>query len=134
MRRRPGFKTHSTPAAGTIAPRDRSCWPARGGRSRSGASPFPRRAPTPSSASRRRNPRTSPGNPLSVDGGYTGLWAAYFAKKLEPSLSVAVFEAEQVGDGASGRNGGWLSAHPGAPTNHPIRATLYVIFKRRDWL
>ncbi|MGC0236283.1 NAD(P)/FAD-dependent oxidoreductase [Arthrobacter nitrophenolicus] len=52
---------------------------------------------------------------LSVDlaiigGGYTGLWAAYFAKKLEPSLSVAVFEAEQVGYGASGRNGGWLSA------------------------
>lgn len=47
-----------------------------------------------------------------VGGGYTGLWAAYFAKKLEPSLSVAVFEAEQVGYGASGRNGGWLSAMP----------------------
>ena len=24
-----------------------------------------------------------------IGGGYTGLWAAYFAKKLEPSLSVA---------------------------------------------
>ena len=47
-----------------------------------------------------------------VGGGYTGLWAAYFAKKLEPSLKVAVFEAEQVGYGASGRNGGWLSAMP----------------------
>lgn len=47
-----------------------------------------------------------------VGGGYTGLWAAYFAKKLEPSLSVAVFEAERVGYGASGRNGGWLSAMP----------------------
>ncbi|MBB4710753.1 glycine/D-amino acid oxidase-like deaminating enzyme [Streptomyces luteogriseus] len=47
-----------------------------------------------------------------VGGGYTGLWAAYFAKKLEPSLSVAVFEAEQIGYGASGRNGGWLSAMP----------------------
>lgn len=45
-----------------------------------------------------------------IGGGYTGLWAAYFAKKLEPSLSVAVFEAEQAGYGASGRNGGWLSA------------------------
>lgn len=45
-----------------------------------------------------------------IGGGYTGLWAAYFAKKLEPSLSVAVFEAEQIGYGASGRNGGWLSA------------------------
>ena len=47
-----------------------------------------------------------------VGGGYTGLWAAYFAKKLEPSLKVAVFEAEQIGYGASGRNGGWLSAMP----------------------
>ncbi|MFK0042450.1 NAD(P)/FAD-dependent oxidoreductase [Paenarthrobacter sp. NPDC090517] len=47
-----------------------------------------------------------------VGGGYTGLWAAYFAKKLEPSLTVAVFEAEQIGYGASGRNGGWLSAMP----------------------
>jgi glycine/D-amino acid oxidase-like deaminating enzyme len=45
-----------------------------------------------------------------IGAGYTGLWAAYFAKKLEPSLSVAVFEAEQIGYGASGRNGGWLSA------------------------
>ncbi|WP_208760005.1 NAD(P)/FAD-dependent oxidoreductase [Paenarthrobacter nitroguajacolicus] len=47
-----------------------------------------------------------------VGGGYTGLWAAYFAKKLEPSLKIAVFEAEQIGYGASGRNGGWLSAMP----------------------
>lgn len=47
-----------------------------------------------------------------VGGGYTGLWAAYFAKKLEPALKVAVFEAEQIGYGASGRNGGWLSAMP----------------------
>jgi glycine/D-amino acid oxidase-like deaminating enzyme len=47
-----------------------------------------------------------------IGGGYTGLWAAYFAKKLEPSVSVAVFEAEQIGYGASGRNGGWLSAMP----------------------
>lgn len=45
-----------------------------------------------------------------VGGGFTGLWAAYFAKKLDPSLSVAVFEAEQLGYGASGRNGGWVSA------------------------
>jgi glycine/D-amino acid oxidase-like deaminating enzyme len=47
-----------------------------------------------------------------IGGGYTGLWAAYFAKKLDPSLSVAVFEAEHIGYGASGRNGGWLSAMP----------------------
>jgi glycine/D-amino acid oxidase-like deaminating enzyme len=45
-----------------------------------------------------------------IGGGYTGLWAAYFMKKMEPSLSVAVFEAECVGYGASGRNGGWISS------------------------
>lgn len=45
-----------------------------------------------------------------IGGGMTGLWAAYFAKTLEPSLSVAVFEAERLGFGASGRNGGWASA------------------------
>ncbi|WP_377009834.1 NAD(P)/FAD-dependent oxidoreductase [Arthrobacter sp. GCM10027362] len=45
-----------------------------------------------------------------IGGGLTGLWAAYFAKQLEPSLKVAVFEAERIGYGASGRNGGWVSA------------------------
>lgn len=45
-----------------------------------------------------------------VGGGLTGLWAAYYAKKLEPSLEIAVLEAEIIGYGASGRNGGWLSA------------------------
>ncbi|WP_332603556.1 NAD(P)/FAD-dependent oxidoreductase [Arthrobacter sp. S2(2024)] len=45
-----------------------------------------------------------------IGGGYSGLWAAYFAKTMEPSMSVAVFEAERLGYGASGRNGGWVSA------------------------
>lgn len=45
-----------------------------------------------------------------VGGGFTGLWIAYYAKQLDPALSVAILEAEQVGYGASGRNGGWLSA------------------------
>ncbi|MET0999589.1 MAG: FAD-dependent oxidoreductase, partial [Marmoricola sp.] len=47
---------------------------------------------------------------LVVGGGFTGLWTAYYARQLDPALSVAVLEAEQVGYGASGRNGGWLSA------------------------
>ena len=47
---------------------------------------------------------------LVVGGGFTGLWTAYYAKRLDPGLSIAVLEAEQVGYGASGRNGGWLSA------------------------
>ncbi|MDH3643520.1 MAG: FAD-binding oxidoreductase [Gammaproteobacteria bacterium] len=50
--------------------------------------------------------------PESVDiaiigGGFTGLWSAYYLARLDPSLSVAVFEADVCGFGASGRNGGW---------------------------
>lgn len=45
-----------------------------------------------------------------VGGGYTGLWTAYYLKKLEPRLSVIVLEANTVGFGGSGRNGGWCSA------------------------
>ncbi|WP_255945335.1 NAD(P)/FAD-dependent oxidoreductase [Streptomyces odontomachi] len=44
-----------------------------------------------------------------VGGGLTGLWAAYYLQEHRPSLSVAVLEAEHVGYGASGRNGGWAS-------------------------
>ena len=45
-----------------------------------------------------------------VGGGLTGLWTAYYLAKAEPGLRIAVLEAEFVGYGASGRNGGWLSA------------------------
>lgn len=50
--------------------------------------------------------------PLSVDvavigGGFTGLSTAYNLKVLEPTMDVAVLEAEVVGYGASGRNGGF---------------------------
>ncbi|GAB3690435.1 FAD-binding oxidoreductase [Nocardiopsis oceani] len=45
-----------------------------------------------------------------VGAGYTGLWTAYYLKKDQPDLRVAVVEREFVGFGASGRNGGWLSA------------------------
>jgi glycine/D-amino acid oxidase-like deaminating enzyme len=44
-----------------------------------------------------------------VGGGYTGLWTAYYLKKLDPGLRIAVLEAEFCGFGASGRNGGWCS-------------------------
>ena len=44
-----------------------------------------------------------------VGGGYTGLWTAYYLLRDEPSLDVLVLEAEHVGFGASGRNGGWVS-------------------------
>jgi glycine/D-amino acid oxidase-like deaminating enzyme len=42
-----------------------------------------------------------------IGGGFTGLTTAYSLKKDSPGLSVAVFEAEVVGFGASGRNGGF---------------------------
>src|SRR4030067_69168 len=42
-----------------------------------------------------------------VGGGFTGLSAAYNLRKDDPGLSVVVLEAEVVGFGASGRNGGF---------------------------
>jgi len=42
-----------------------------------------------------------------VGAGYTGLWTAYYLKRIDPSLEIAIYEAERVGFGASGRNGGW---------------------------
>lgn len=42
-----------------------------------------------------------------IGGGYTGLWTAYYLKQAAPELDVTVLEAEVVGFGASGRNGGW---------------------------
>jgi glycine/D-amino acid oxidase-like deaminating enzyme len=45
-----------------------------------------------------------------VGAGYTGLWTAYYLHEVDPSLRVAVLEAEIAGFGASGRNGGWCSA------------------------
>lgn len=45
-----------------------------------------------------------------VGAGYTGLWTAYELSRQDPSLRIAVLEAEIAGFGASGRNGGWCSA------------------------
>lgn len=44
-----------------------------------------------------------------IGGGLTGLWLAYYLNKADSLLKIAIFEKEQVGYGASGRNGGWLS-------------------------
>ena len=45
-----------------------------------------------------------------VGAGFTGLWTAYYLAEADPSLRIAVLEAEVAGYGASGRNGGWCSA------------------------
>ena len=46
-----------------------------------------------------------------VGGGYTGLWTALALREREPSLSVAVLEAREIGHGPSGRNGGFLHGY-----------------------
>jgi glycine/D-amino acid oxidase-like deaminating enzyme len=55
---------------------------------------------------------TVPELPTEVDiaivgAGYTGLWTAYYLTELQPNAAISIFEAETVGFGASGRNGGW---------------------------
>jgi glycine/D-amino acid oxidase-like deaminating enzyme len=45
-----------------------------------------------------------------VGGGFTGLAAAAWLRRLAPEKSVAVFEGDQVGAGASGHTGGMALA------------------------
>ena len=47
---------------------------------------------------------------MVVGAGLTGLWSAYYLHRADPTLRIAVLEAEVAGFGASGRNGGWCSA------------------------
>lgn len=49
-----------------------------------------------------------------VGAGFGGIWTAYYLLKAKPSLRVVVVEAETVGFGAAGRNGGWCVPEPGA--------------------
>jgi glycine/D-amino acid oxidase-like deaminating enzyme len=46
---------------------------------------------------------------LIVGGGLTGMWAAVQARERRPDLDILLIEATEIGDGASGRNGGFLS-------------------------
>jgi glycine/D-amino acid oxidase-like deaminating enzyme len=48
---------------------------------------------------------------LVVGGGYTGMWCAWYAKRLEPGARVVLLESEELcGHGPSGRNGGFCNA------------------------
>jgi glycine/D-amino acid oxidase-like deaminating enzyme len=50
-----------------------------------------------------------------VGAGYTGLWTAYYLAGLRPGWRIVVLEAAFAGYGASGRNGGWVTAElPGS--------------------
>ncbi len=46
---------------------------------------------------------------LIVGGGFTGLWAALQVKERKPDTDIILIEQTFVGDGASGRNGGFLN-------------------------
>ncbi|MBV9451546.1 MAG: FAD-dependent oxidoreductase [Streptosporangiaceae bacterium] len=66
--------------------------------------------------SRRRSlPGGTQADVCIVGAGYTGLWTAYYLKRAEPGLRIVVLEAAFAGFGASGRNGGWVTAElPGS--------------------
>jgi glycine/D-amino acid oxidase-like deaminating enzyme len=61
-------------------------------------------------------PRPPLPGPIDVDvaivgAGFTGLWSAYYLKRADPSLRIAVLEKDIASYGASGRNGGWCYGH-----------------------
>jgi glycine/D-amino acid oxidase-like deaminating enzyme len=45
-----------------------------------------------------------------LGGGYTGLWAAWWIKRLQPEADVVLLEREVCGSGPSGRNGGFVNS------------------------
>jgi Glycine/D-amino acid oxidases (deaminating) len=45
-----------------------------------------------------------------IGAGFTGLWAALLAKEANPTRDVVLIESDEVATGASGRNGGFVSA------------------------
>jgi glycine/D-amino acid oxidase-like deaminating enzyme len=60
--------------------------------------------------SRAQLPGDADADVVIIGAGFTGLWCAYYLKKLDSRLQITVVEANHVGFGASGRNGGWCHA------------------------
>jgi len=61
-----------------------------------------------------------------VGAGFTGLWTAYYLKQADPGLRIVVLEATFAGFGASGRNGGWVTAAlPGSRSRYALSASGY---------
>ncbi len=77
-----------------------------------------------------------------VGAGMTGLWTAYCLLDAEPTLRVCVIEREVAGFGASGRNGGWVSAGIAAAHEtwaercgaEAVRQAERATFKAVDWV
>jgi glycine/D-amino acid oxidase-like deaminating enzyme len=83
-------------------------------------------------------PRPPLGGSIDVDvailgAGYSGLWTAYYLLQRQPSLKIAVVEAEVAGYGASGRNGSWCTAHfptsLGALSQHYGRESAVALYR-----
>lgn len=64
-------------------------------------------------------PKSPTGSPLDrntssdlviIGGGFTGLWTAWRALDRDPGLDIVILEAREIGYGASGRNGGFISS------------------------
>jgi glycine/D-amino acid oxidase-like deaminating enzyme len=55
-----------------------------------------------------------------LGAGFSGLWTAYYLSQADPSLKIAIVEADIAGFGASGRNGGWCVAGFPHPTDQLI--------------
>jgi glycine/D-amino acid oxidase-like deaminating enzyme len=75
-------------------------------------------------------PRSPLDGSIDVDvailgAGFTGLWTAYYLKKRDPSLNIAIVEKEIAGFGASGRNGGWVT--PGLQLSLPRMAERFGV-------
>lgn len=64
-----------------------------------------------------------------VGGGFTGLAAAYYLKKLEPSLRVVLLEAQRFGSGASSRNSGGVRARFRGHDPSPSAARGYQLLQ-----
>jgi glycine/D-amino acid oxidase-like deaminating enzyme len=59
-----------------------------------------------------------------VGAGYTGLWTAYYLSRADPGLRIIVLEANFTGFGASGRNGGWVTAAlPGSRERYALHTS-----------
>ncbi|TAM68931.1 MAG: FAD-dependent oxidoreductase [Microbacteriaceae bacterium] len=56
-----------------------------------------------------------------VGAGLTGLWTAYYLNRARPDLEIVIVEKDFAGFGASGRNGGWMSAKPAGLFQHYAR-------------
>lgn len=64
-----------------------------------------------------------------VGGGFTGLAIAYYLKRAEPSLRVAVLESQRLGSGSSSRNSGAVAPRFRGQDPTESSRTAYALLK-----